>query len=70
MRPYDPFINLVPKTIYCRKDNHHYFGATLLQSKISSRIDYFAWSMRKGNDKIESDLRCIDPLTPSGEGFY
>ena len=28
----------------------------LEQSKISSRFDYFAWSMRWGNVSIESDL--------------
>ena len=39
-------------------------------SKISSRFDYFAWSMRWGNASIESDLRCINPLTHSPEGFY
>ena len=27
-----------------------------LKSKISSRFDYFAWSMRWGNVSIESDL--------------
>ena len=42
-----------------------------LQSKISSRFDYFAWSMRRGkDDNIESDLRCINPWTPGPEGFY
>ena len=29
------------------------------KSKISSRFDYFPWSMRWGNVSIESDLRCI-----------
>ena len=41
-----------------------------LKSKISSRFDYFAWSMRWGNVSIESDLQCINPLTHSPEGFY
>ena len=27
-------------------------------------------SMRWANANIESDLRCINPLTPSPEGFY
>ena len=40
------------------------------ESKISSRFDNFAWSMRWGNVSIESDLRCINPLTYSPEGFY
>ena len=43
-----------------------------LKYQIEYEHDYFAWSMRRGkDDNIESDLQCINPLTPSPEaGFY
>ena len=57
---------------FCHRfpDSRFSFLKNSYKSKISSRFDYFAWSMRWGNASIESDLRCINPLTHSPEGFY
>ena len=63
------------KSMVCKFYDHKTFShpqdsGAVSKSKISSRFDYFAWSMRWGNASIESDLRCINPLTHSPEGFY